>query len=534
MAANPNFTWTSTTPGRWERDVDEAEQFYTSLAKAYEGTGRNFFAMTGFISLSIPLPESTPQAEAEKNLESALRKAWTHLRYDHPTIASRVVYDADQKKCKKVYHTFSPSYTVQDWLDETFIVVDEGISGLEWCNSDPPVPDFPTLFFIKTGLHDGRIGGDLVLRSHHDIIDGMGTLLLFHNFLSHTARAHVHQGQNASPGYNKYEPPHFGDEYKNLSPPLCIAAQIPRELDEAHKHRMSQIQKYNATLREKNVELACPPFKREHEGGPGKHQRVAIRLSQEETTSVVAACRELGLSITHAYHAAIPLVVRDQQEKRESERQVRYLNYSLINERGNCVEPYSTSSHPAAVYHSVSGKGLAVDLTVPALETRTRTSTSTKTSTDIDSGSASNDSILTQRKEYANVASTIRKFYLDTRADKDHIFLVPSYWKMGTIPYPADGKTRPVPARNETPSVSISSMGILDKVIGHRYGEIEVEEPWVTGEELGTGLGLFLGTWKGRVTLSAAYNDAWHDKEEVVEFINKCNEVTLSGLGLQS
>lgn len=510
----PNFTWTSTTPGRWERDVDEAEQFYTSLAKAYEGTGRAFFAMTGFISLSIPVPESTPQGEVEKSLESALRKAWTQLRYDHPTIASRVIYDENQKKCKKVYQVFSPSYTVQDWLDETFITIDDGISGLEWCNSDPPVPAFPTIFFIRTGLHNGRATGDLILRSHHDIIDGTGTLLLFHNLLSHAS--HAYQAQSR-PGYKL---PQFGTEYQNLSPPLRIAAQIPPELDEPHKQRMAEIQKYNATLRE-NVELASPPFNRDN-SGPGKHQRVAVTLSQEQTASILAACRELGLSITHAYHAAIPLVVRDLQEKGETERQVRYLNYSLINERVNCVEPYSTASHPASVYHSVSGKGLAVDLTVPALENSSRTGTD----------SNSNDTVLDQRKEYADVASIIRAFYLDIRYDKDHIFLVPSYWGMGTIPYPADGKTQPVPARNETPSVSISSMGVLDKVISHRYGEFEVEDPWVTGEELGTGLGLFLGTWKGRVTLSAAYNDAWHDKEEVLGFLNRCNDTTFSGLGL--
>jgi hypothetical protein len=33
---------------------------------------------------------------------------------------------------------------------------------------------------------------------------------------------------------------------------------------------------------------------------------------------------------------------------------------------------------------------------------------------------------------------------------------------------------------------------------------------------MGPGLGLFLGTWKGRVTLSAAYNEAWHRRSEVL------------------
>jgi hypothetical protein len=69
-------------------------------------------------------------------------------------------------------------------------------------------------------------------------------------------------------------------------------------------------------------------------------------------------------------------------------------------------------------------------------------------------------------------------------------------------------------------------------MISPSQGAFELDTPWVTGEELGTGLGLFLGTWKGVLTLSAAYNDAWHDKEEVVRFIERCNVIVVQGLGL--
>jgi hypothetical protein len=76
-------------------------------------------------------------------------------------------------------------------------------------------------------------------------------------------------------------------------------------------------------------------------------------------------------------------------------------------------------------------------------------------------------------------------------------------------------------------------MGVLDKVIRHNYGSFSVDNPWVTGEELGTGLGMFLDTWKGRLTLSAAYNDAWHGKEEVLDVLNRCNDIAFQGLGIR-
>lgn len=499
---NDRFEWKLTKPGRWERDIDEVEEFYTSLAKAYEGTGRVFFAMTGFISFSVPVQPDSDSLRTEKRLEMALKNAWTRLRFDHPTIASKVQFDPAQQKYKKTYETFTDSASQRQWLDDTFRVVPERISGLDWCNSDPPVPALPTLFLIKSPTSNGdTFRANLVLRSHHDIIDGMGTLLLFNNLFSLAADAYEQ---------TEYDSPQFGDEWSNLSPPLRIAAGIPATLPPEHEEHMRRILQHNASLRE-GIEIASPPFQRQITL-PGKHQRVAVTLSEDTTARILEKCRSLGLSITHAYHAAIALAVRDLQERKECERMVRYISYCLVNERNHCNPPYSTSGHPASVYHSVSGRGLAVDLTVPALGI---------------SDTAPNDN-----EEFLLIAQHIRDYYLEIRDNVEHIKLIPAFWAMSISPYP--GPEPPtIPARNETPSVSISSMGVLDKVIRHNYGSFSVDDPWVTGEELGTGLGLFLGTWKGRLTLSAAYNDAWHEKEEVLDVLSRCNDVAFHGLGIR-
>ena len=498
MAAD-SFSWKSTRPGRWERYIDEAEQFYTSLAKSHEGTGRTFFAMTGFISFSVPLEKDVSRQITEKRVEAALQKAWARLRYDHPTIGAKVEYDLNEKKYKKVCETFSDTFSLKDWLDETFRVIPDAVSGLDWCNSDPPVPEFPTLFLIKSPSDQDTSRADLVLRAHHDIIDGMGTLILFNNLFNHAALAYEQQ--------SNYILPQFGNEYVNLSPPLRVAASIPQTLQPEHAKHMDEILAFNSSLKE-NVEIASMPFRKD-KAVPGKHQRVEIGLSADTTAQLLDACRNAGLSITHAYHTAIALSVRDAQERRENERKARYINYSLINERSHCNSPYGTPGHPASVYHSVSGRCLAIDLNIPALS-------------NADGSVRSSD---TDKKEFMEVAQSVRKFYLEIRDDPEHIYFVPSYWAMSTMPYPypEDGNTPPIPARNETSSVSISSMGVQDSIIRHSHGPFELDHPWVTGEELGTGLGVFLGSWKGRLSLSAAYNDAWHDKDEVLEFLKKCN-----------
>ncbi|KAF7591071.1 hypothetical protein BBP40_002033, partial [Aspergillus hancockii] len=503
---SPNFSWKEVSPGRWERDIDEAEQFYTSLAKTYEGSGRTFFAMTGHLSFSVPIEASVLVSETERRAEEALRKAWLRLRYDHPTLASWIEYKTDQKKCKKIYETAVDTASQEAWVDATFRVNSTKQTGQEWCNSDPPVPKLPTLFLIKPSTPStGQVTGDLVLRCHHNIVDGIGTLLLFNNLVAHAAQA-FDQG-------SQYPLPSFGDETVNLSPPLRVASGIRPTLEPQQKVRLDDIIQNNTALRT-GVEIASMPFKK-GPLTPGKHQRVAITLPAEQTSQLLHACKSLGLSVTHAYHTAISIGVRDLQKRESHDRTVRYINYSLINERPHCIEPYSSPAHAVAVYHSVSGRGLAIDLTVPGTAT--------------DGVPTCNES---RQKEYLKISRVVRDFYLAIRDDPEHIYLVPSYWEMGTRPYPSDDVTPPVPKPNQTPSASISSMGNLDKVISRAHGAFQLDNPWVTGEELGTGLGLFLGTFKGQLTVSAAYNDAWHDRDEVIMFLWRCNQVTAQGLGV--
>lgn len=502
IPADDRFEWKLTKPGRWERDTDEVEEFYASLAKAYEGTGRVFFAMTGFISFSVPVPPGTNSLETEKRVQQALKNAWIRLRFDHPTIASKVQYDPAQQKYKKTYETFTDSASQCQWLDDTFCVVSERMSGLDWCNLDPPVPALPTLFLVKPpALNDQVFRADLVLRARHDIIDGMGTLLLFNNIFSLAAAAYEQ---------TDYELPQFGEEWSNLSPPLRIAAGIPAALTPEHEQHMRGILEHNASLKE-GIQTASPPFQRQIVL-PGKHQRVAVTLSEDKTATLLEKCRSLRLSVTHAYHAAIALAVRDLQEREESKRMVRYISYCLVNERHRCKPPYSTAIHPASVYHSVSGRRFTVDLTVPEL--------------------GSSNATPTDEEEFLPIAEHIRDYYLDVRDNKDYMKFIPAFWAMSIFPYPGPDPPA-IPARNETPSASISSMGVLDKVIRHNYGSFSVDNPWVTGEELGTGLGMFLDTWKGRLTLSAAYNDAWHGKEEVLDVLNRCNDIAFQGLGIR-
>lgn len=117
-------------------------------------------------------------------------------------------YDPTSKKCKKIYEGPQEERNQNAWLWDTFRVIadsDKYRTGQEFSNTDPPVPKLPTLFLIKRPiLPDGKIQVDLVLRAHHDIIDGIGTLYFWDRLFDYASQAYD-QGES-------YQLPHFGNE----------------------------------------------------------------------------------------------------------------------------------------------------------------------------------------------------------------------------------------------------------------------------------------------------------------------------------
>lgn len=505
--AYPSLIWRETSPGVWQRDVDEAEKFYYALAKLYEGSGRVFFAMTGHLSVSVDIPQGQTQEAVEQRLETALRHGWLALRYDHPTIASRVSHDPATGQVTKTYHTCPGDKERDAWLAETFVPIATGDTGEEWANSDPPAPKIPTLFVLKPHTTaSNAVRRDLVFRSPHEIVDGIGTLHMFNNLIRLVANAYEAKSSYKIPSFD-------GSESKNLSPPFRVAANVPTEMTERQKQHLSEQNAHKAAASQDHgdIKVLAVPYQQGN-NAPGKHQRVALDFSERDTAALTAACRGLKATVTHAFHAAIAMAVRDVQERSSKPQQVRYVNYILRNERKSCVDPYNTPKHAVAVYHSVSGRALTVDMTLPA------------TGDAVDPAD--------RVSEFRSIIEKMRHFYEAVRDDADHYALSLPIWEAGCPELPKSDASPPVPPPNPKPSASISSMGNVDAIIASKHGQIAVDKPWVTGEELGNGLGLFLGTFRSKMSLSAAYNDAWHNKAEVEDFVHRCRDIVLTGLGL--
>ncbi|KAM5343439.1 hypothetical protein ACJ41O_011976 [Fusarium nematophilum] len=504
--APPNLVWREVTPGAWQRNIDEIEEFYATMVVLYEASGRMFFGMTGHVSLVIENTKGVSQDEAEGEVDDALKKAWLALRSAHPTLAAEVVQNPETGEWTKTYRQVQDDADRDAWVERTLVPISTGQTGNEWANSDPPAPKVPTMFVLHLppGTNDegvSTIRRDLVFRSPHDIIDGIGTLMMLNSFIERAADAYE-KGDS-------YQLPEIdGSEASNLSPSYRIAAQVPDEFMQSQKQRIQDIAAQKAAVvSDPDVELLDLPYRR-GEVVPGRHQRLALTLSREDTRRLLGACKTVGATPTHAFHAAAAIVMRDIQERPSETKRVRYINYILRNERSSCIEPFSTTQHAAAVYHSISGQSLVVDMDLLAA------------GIEMDAEA--------RKTEYLSVLNTMKEFYHAVRDDKEHSVLAPYLWGLGNPPLPLSPRPLPVPPPKPHPSVSISSMGRTDAIVALKTGAFNARDPWVTGEELGNGLGLFLGTFDGELCLSAAYNDAWHTESDVDEYLKRCKDVVFS------
>ncbi|KAL4724633.1 hypothetical protein ACLX1H_008075 [Fusarium chlamydosporum] len=455
MSTHRNYNWQQTEPGLWQRHIDEIEEFYSAMVVLYEGSGRMFFGITGHISLTFKSTKNPSSENAEREVDQALRKAWLALRYDHPTLASQATQNPETGDWVKTYKKLGGGADENAWIDKTLVHITNGQTGNEWANSDPPAPRVPTMFVLHLPAEypdDGSqaIRRDLVLRSPHDIIDGIGTLMLLNNFITLAAEAYE-QGET-------YEPPTLdGSEASNLSPSYRIAANIPEQLSQVQIDRLEAMAAQKAAVAsDPSVKILALPF-RKGASVPGRHQRVALTFTKEETEQLLSACKTVKATPTHVFHTAAAIVVRDLQDRPAETKTVRYINYILQNERPKCSEPYNSTKHPAAVYHSVSGQSLVVDMDLHPKDQASE--------------------VAVRKEEFHAVLETIKDFYLAVKQDKEFYILAPTMFSQLTPALPSSPRPLPIPPPKTHPSVSISSMGRVEAIVTPEINSISARDP---------------------------------------------------------
>lgn len=169
-----------------------------------------------------------------------------------------------------------------------------------------------------------------------------GLLLLFGNLLKHAPEA-LEQGS----GY--VVPELNGTEVKNLSPPYRIAAAVPQYLSPAQKMAVDKPASEHAFFSQSGEQkkYLSLPFRRGAQA-PGRHQQEEVTLDQVKSSRMQDACRAANATVTVAFSAAIPMVLRDLVSNNVHQGELYYRCDLLRNLRQFCAAPFSSSEHPVA------------------------------------------------------------------------------------------------------------------------------------------------------------------------------------------
>lgn len=521
------FQWRYTASGLWERDLDEVELFYSSIAKLTREAGAGCFPVTACVNIQASVADDVTNEEANDRIESAIQRAWVTLRYEHPSLASWTDYDEETDKWTKFYSPLpSPDRDTvgeqQQRLASTLVMVESDMTGIEWLNDDPILFQRSTLFILRPSTTEttgnGHLKRTLLLRCPHEITDGIGVLHLLQQLLAHVAKAYELD--------DAYVMPVFGNEAKNLSPPLRTAASLPQTPTAEQLRYLNAIKNKNASL-QADMPLFGLPLSAE-KATAGKRQYLPLSLSNSLSAQVLSGCKARGVSVTHAFSAALILALRDLQPRSDRALPMRYFNQALINLRNACRPPFDTGAYAAAVYHMLSVEGISVDVVVPAIGAEQESET--------------------KIKEFAAVTDQVRDFFATIRGSEsvllsDLIAVSPLVWASITPSLSRAAKETSSQTKSEAnspddtapppfSSVSLSSIGNINSIISPNHGALLVSDAWVAAESMGPGVALFLGTWEGKSTLIASFGSNWHDTRYVKRFLRRILERMVEGLGL--
>lgn len=446
------MSWTETSPGRFERPLDDIEIFFKTISDQGIDINREHWAVSICARFQCRL--------TSHDTELALRNAWKAMRYDHPDIAASL---ADGNK--KAYRVPS-SVELERWMAETFHV--EPLTTAENMFSESRPSPLPTLHYLPQN-------SEILIRSSHWRIDGIGALHLLNNFFKALAR-----DRRAS----------FGDEWNNLAPGLGKAANLSQYHTKGNLEAAADLMKqYTSNL--PSVGLPTPLEIQV----PGDTRVTRLTVSPSTSVAITSACKNRGYSVTAALHAA--LIGATQQFTPSDIPSKKYTSWGSVNLRPHAQSPYNSPAYPVSVYLV----GFPISLHP--------------------SDFASN---VTQLKSiYSRFSSPEPPFEIQACLSpyiKEAIELF-SQPPSGEIPAP----TEPI----------LDSVGIADRYLQRVHGDnVEISDFWLASETLSRQLTVYVWTWREEMIFSTCYNEAFYEAVFVKEFLERVKRTLLFGLDVEA
>lgn len=446
------MSWKETLPGHFQRPLNSIELFFKSIGEKGATYKKEHWAVRAYAKFSHDL--------SAYDAEAALKHAWKTLRYLQPQIAAYLQEDS-------IHYHVPQNAGLESWMAETFLV--ETVLTIDELLASPRPSSLPTLHYLPKS-------SEVLFCSSHWRIDAIGATSLIDILFKSLAEP---------------SPISFGDEGKNLSPGRDEAAEFPQDVSQEDEDAATSLLMEYAT----NLPSLGLPIQLVNEIS-GATRRIESRLPPATTTSVVAACKAYGVTVTTAVHAA--MVVALQELSSDSSSAERYTSWGTFNYR-----PYINPDHtdPAAHPVAVILCGLPI-------------------------------SFITSN--FHENASSLKSFYKQLHNPFNsaalHAMLAPYTLKCAAM------INQPLPRGMPQPTEPlVDSVGILDRYLDGKYGQgaVEITDFWLGGMVLTRQPLFYVWTWQGKMAISVCYNEQFYTAEFMRSFIERVLGVLLGELGIQ-
>jgi hypothetical protein len=486
----------ATSQDNFSRPLGNLEVFFKKLADLGASLQREHWA----VHLALRLKFVGSNDIEVSNPVPYLQKAWQAVRYQHLAIGSTIVLpsvnpDANSKASHAARARLNiPSFEADTWLHNTFIV-DPGHGDANSLFSD--LRSSPTIMCYWLPQ-----SGELVIRSSHWRLDGIGMLTLEHSFLK-ALREVLRLGSNFSL-----------DSYRDLP---ASAQYLPQNLEELAINRAAEIPENHSEALEAGANALVAEFLRgvpsvalptragSEEALPGASSRLQVRLDASTTAEVTAARQDKGIGFTGAVHAAIVQVTATYPQHPLSKAYAAFFSDDLRQ----CINTTGAATKNELVFGLYfSGLPICVD------------------------GILSDGDEAPSPKSFDQVAGEMTAIYgrdlakFWTASNGEMVVLL-------ELAEPLVARTTalfstPVPeGLPPTQTPDLSGLGKLEAYLQHEYRsspeapKVEVEDVCIGTEMLNRCVQFHVWSWKDELTIGASFNQIFYEKNFVVEVLDK-------------
>ena len=453
--------------GPLQDHFSDYEKIYLQMSRAFKPLKKEHWAVHCVCSINCK-PRTARKSTTDAH--EALRSAWKRLAVEYPGLTVRPI------EFTKHYAVLNEG-ALEDWASETFFVEDEACADDITANSDPR--ELPSFHYLP---HDSEI----VFISQHWRTDALGCCLLLNRFFQ------LLESGSAEPLAMNSIP--------SLSPSLEVAAGASSEEDaDIQAYAREHIDAFHA----KAVNSGGLPFEGDATRPPARTKHNDLTFDISQTQRIVQACKDQRISVSAAIHVALAQTYFSFA-KTEEEKEAGYTTVMAVNMRPHLQIPYNEPIHACQTYV------VSITPTVP------------------------------HTSDFPGAARTLTHEYRSWYTEKFRRSLCwlfkyhaeKLFAPRATPNTPKKQTADPGPPPPKPPSgVTLSSLGVVERHLQGRYGDRITIEKFRFGVSMMTRqMLLYAWTFRGELTLSLDYNEAYYSNQMVAEVLSRVKKNLADGL----